>query len=273
MANQLSRDELAQIPEDLHKLIKDASSMWDDFYTCIKYAIRLLAYGPPGTGKSRACSTHNIGHRPLERLSITPETCWPEVRGHYGLGEKGMVWMDGPGIRAWRIGARLVIDEIDQAGGDCIPGLHMLCDDNAVARLTLPNGETLRPSDDFQCFATTNSLPSALPEALCDRFVIKRQIDRPDPRMLFSLPRCIRPAAAYSMYSSDPKAVKMTSRSWVEMGRVMDKDGLNVRDALSLIVGPKKAKDAALAIEVAATKQGKVDMANIASPGAEQPTV
>jgi len=254
--SSLSREELNQIPAELHKAIKDMSSLWDDIENCIKYAIRLLLWGPPGTGKSSIGSLHGLNGRPLERLAITAETCWPELRGHYGIGkgQEGMVWLDGPCTRSWRTGARCVIDEINEAGGDTIPGLHMFCDDSAVARMTLPTGEVIRPADGFQVIATMNTLPNALPEALCDRFVIKREVPKPNPRILFRLPTCLRPAAAHSLFGDNPQVIKMTSRSWVELGRLMDLHGHNVRDALSIVVGPKKAKDAALAIEVSAQK-------------------
>lgn len=254
---KLSRDELNQLPSDIHNAVNAASEIWADIYNVITYAQRALFHGRPGTGKTRVSSVHELGARPLERITITPETCWPEVRGHYGLGKGGeMVWLNGPGVRAWLNGARLVIDEIDQAGGDTIPGLHMLLDDRAVARLTLPNGDTVRPTDSFQCFATTNADPRSLPEALCDRFVIRREVNHPDPRMLLSLPRVLRPAAAYALYSDQAESSIKTlrSRAWVEMGRIMDLHGLNVKDALCVVVGPKLAKNASVAIEAAAAK-------------------
>lgn len=261
--HKLSKTDLAQFPQDVHRYINAASDIWEDVYNVITYARRALFYGRPGSGKSRVSSVHELNGRSLERSTITPETCWPEIRGFWAMGKNGMDWMNGPGIRAWLNGSRWVVDEIDQAGGDTVPGLHMLLDDSAVARLTLPNGETVRPAESFQCFATTNADPRSLPEALADRFVIKREVNHPDPRILLSLPRVLRPAAAYSLYSPDgaTELKAMTSRAWVELGTIMDRHGLNVRDGLTVIVGSKLAKNACLAVEVAASKVAAIGAA------------
>lgn len=250
----MTRDELKQLPQEVHKQVKDAESSWNDFKNALRYSVRLIAYGPPGTGKSSAMCKIELNGRELERTSLTSETCWAEVRGHYAPSPQGLAWVDGPGVRAWRRGARLVIDEINEAGGDTIPGLHLLTDDNEIAGFTLPTGEFIRPLDDFQCFATMNVLPQNLPEALNDRFVVKRQISHPNPELLFSLPQEIRAAAAYSLYGNDPKVTRMPTRSWVEMGRIMRVWGLDVRGAAEVVLSISKAKDAALAINTAAVK-------------------
>lgn len=253
----ISATELAQLPQDIHAEINEASAVWADLYKCIEYGTRLLMYGPPGTGKSSAASKHKLNaSTPLERLTITMETCWPEVRGSYGLGKDGMVWMDGPGIRAWRQGSRLVIDEIDEAGGDTVPGLHMLLDDSAVARMTLPNGETVTPHENFHCFATTNQDPRALGEALADRFVVKRFVQFPNPTLLFSLPKEIRASAAYALFGnkSGTAYAGMTSRSWVEIGRLMDRRGCDLSTAVDIVAGMKNAKGLKAAITIAHKK-------------------
>ena len=252
MINQTFLD---QFPSDIRPALRDASKQWDDIYHTIKYAARALFYGPPGTGKSRACSIVGMDGRTLERSSITPETCWPEVRGHYGLGPNGMTWLDGPGIRAWRKGSRWVVDELDQAGGDTVPGLHMLADDREVARLTLPTGETVTPDENFQFFATTNADPLSLPEALRDRFVVKRQVMHSDPVMLDCLPARLRVAAAYSLYSAERAFHGLSSRGWIELARLMKiNPDLDLAGACRVMFGEAKGKDLANAIEVAALK-------------------
>lgn len=250
----IDRTFLQQFPQDIHPALKEASKLWDDIYHTIAHAKRALFYGPPGTGKSRACSVVGMDGMNLERTSITPETCWPEIRGHYGLGPSGMTWLDGPGVRAWRNpSTRWVVDEIDQAGGDTIPGLHMLADDVAVARLTLPNGETVVPDANFQFFATTNADPLSLPEALLDRFVVRREVPVSDPVMLNCLPDKLRPAAAYGLFAAQKEFIRLTSRSWIELGRLMSK-GLDTVAAARVMYGEKNAKDLAAAIDVAAAK-------------------
>lgn len=247
----------AHYPQDLKGPLSDAFRMWQDIYKVIKYAKRVLLYGPPGTGKSRACSVVGMEGRPLERTAITYETCWPELRG--GPWGPNMSYLDGPAVRAWRIGARWVVDEFDQAGGDTIPGLHMIADDADVARLTLPHGETIRPHENFQFFATTNQDPKSLPEALQDRFVLKRLVPCADPVFLNTLPESLRVAAAYSLYSQNGSANAtankgLTTRSWVELGRLMTQHDLSMDDACGVLLPASLAKEAAFAIQVAGSK-------------------
>lgn len=242
----------AHYPQDLKGPLSDAFKLWQDIYKVIKYAKRVLFYGPPGTGKSRACSMVGMGERPLERTAITYETCWPELRG--GPWGPNMSYLDGPAVRAWRIGARWMVDEIDQAGGDTIPGLHMIADDADVARLTLPHGETIRPHENFQFFATTNQDPKSLPEALQDRFVLKRLVPCADPVFLNSLPESLRVAAAYSLYSQNMGYKQFTTRSWVELGRLMTEHRLDMADACGVLLPASLAKEASFAIQVAGSK-------------------
>lgn len=253
MINQTFLD---QFPSDIRPALREASKSWDDIYHTIKYAARALFYGPPGTGKSRACSIVGMNGRNLERTAITAETCWPEIRGHWLPGQNGMEYWHGPGVRAWTTpNTRWVVDEIDQAGGDTVPGLHMLADDRDVARLTLPTGETVVPDENFQFFATTNADPVSLPEALRDRFVVKREVLHSDPVMLDCLPGKLRVAAAYSLYSAEKAFSGITSRGWIELGRLMKiNPDLDMAGACRVMFGHAKGNDLANAIEVAALK-------------------
>lgn len=254
---ELSSVEMEQLPQDLHSIIKDACKMWSDVYFTVSLHPRLmLLYGPPGTFKSTMSAKHNLQNRSVERIPITPETCWPELRGYYGLGKEGMVWMDGPCTRAWRDGKRLVIDEINEAGGDTISGLHLITDGRSIASMTLPNGETVTPKESFQCFATMNATPQQLPEALNDRFAIKREVLFPDPRFLFGLPMKVRVAAAYCLFNkgaSDMALRNLTTRSWVQIGEFMDK-GHDLKASVQAVVGYKLVNAAVNAIEAAASK-------------------
>lgn len=252
----LSATDYAQLPADIHPAVKEAIAQWNDAYNVIRYADRALFAGPPGTGKTTASSKHGPRNgQSLERFCITYETTNGQIWGGYMPTDKGLEYKHSWCARAWINGSCAVVDEIDQAGGDTIPGLHAWLDDLAVARMTLATGETITPKDGFRCFATTNH-PESIPEALADRFVIKREILFPDPRILFSLPRAVRPAASYALYSNnvEKSLAKLRTRSWVEIGRLMDRHGLGTRDAVAIVAGPKLAKDVALAIEVAASK-------------------
>lgn len=145
----------------------------------------VVLYGPPGTGKTLAASKRDK----VYSVTVTMETPAAELRGHYLPRGDSFEWHDGPAIRAWREGARLVLNEIDQASGDAATFLHAILDDPDVARLTLPTGETVRPARGFHVVATTNAadLPLVLPEALLDRFAARIHVDAPHPQALSAL--------------------------------------------------------------------------------------
>ena len=157
---------------------------WNDIEQVVESGVNALLYGPPGTGKTR-CATNGDSYS----ITLTMETPAAELRGHFVPEGTKFVWFDGPAIRAWREGKRIVLNEIDQASGDAMTFLHALLDDPAVARLTLPNGETVTPKKGFQAVATTNAmdLPMVLPEALLDRFAVRIKVMEPHPQALAEL--------------------------------------------------------------------------------------
>lgn len=249
---------LTQFPDELIKFLKDAGMKWADILNCIAFAQKVLLFGPPGTGKSSVGAKHGIDGRSLERFCITAESCWVQFFACYFPGPNGYQLVNGPCVRAWLNGSRAVVDEINEAGGDMIPGLHGWLDDRAIASMTLPDGTVVRPKEGFQCVATMNVAPESLPDALADRFAVRRLVDVPDPHILASFPRKIRVAAAYSMYAKsvaqDATLRDLTTRKWVEIAYQMDVVGHELQDALQLVVGLDKCKAAAKAIEVANTK-------------------
>lgn len=161
---------------------------WPDLKTVISTRLHALLYGPPGTGKTF------IATEPDDySLTLTAETPAAELRGHYIPKGPEFIWHDGPCVRAWREGKRIVLNEIDNASGDALVFLYAMLDDPSVAKLTLPTGETIRPRAGFQAIATTNAtdLESALPAALLDRFAIRVHVDTPHPAALAKLPEAL----------------------------------------------------------------------------------
>jgi MoxR-like ATPase len=159
-----------------------ASSLnWKEVETVLEAGVHAVLYGPPGTGKTRIATT-----KKSYSVTLTMETPAAELRGHFVPHGNEFIWHDGPALRAWREGARLVLNEIDQASGDALTFLHAILDDAEVARLTLPSGETVTPAAGFQAVATTNALDLSmvLPEALLDRFVVRIMIETPHPKAL-----------------------------------------------------------------------------------------
>jgi len=256
----MTKAELAQFPGELHKRLMESTRMWQDIYHVCEYARLALFYGPPGTGKSTVQCKHGLKGRNLQRVVLTAETVKGEIAGQKepvtAFDAEGrpcgtqLAYVKANGLLAWERGDRLVIEEINEASGDTVPFLHLLLDGEGVAQYTLPDGSTVRPHENFQCYASMNVEPTALPEALNDRFVIKRLIDAPDPRLLLSLPRCLRPAAAFSLYGNTA-GLQVTTRQWVALGQVMDRHGWSIADAVEFIFGPRgNAKQIAKAIEV-----------------------
>jgi midasin (ATPase involved in ribosome maturation) len=153
-----------------------------------KYAERIprvLMYGPPGTGKSYdALRMGNPGEKAW-RIIMTEETPAAELRGHWvPQGAGSWAWHDGPVMRAYRHGGRLVIDEISRAHDDAWSFLLAVLDGHPI---TLPNGETVEPHPDLSVWATTNDSADVLPDALADRFPVKVYMPKPSDEALATL--------------------------------------------------------------------------------------
>jgi len=59
-----------------------------------------------------------------------------------------------------------------------------ICDDPAIAAITLPTTETIRPASGFRVIATSNHDPASLDEALRDRFDAIIQVTTPHPSLV-----------------------------------------------------------------------------------------
>jgi hypothetical protein len=123
------------------------------------------------------------------------------------------LWQDGPAITAWRVGGRLVIDEIDHADPSIWSLLHAVCDDPSISGFRLPTGEEVKPSDGFQVVATMNGSPDDLPPALADRFAVRIEIGHPHPGALATLADDIRPFAMELACRNDERRVGL--RAWL----------------------------------------------------------
>jgi len=156
---------------------------------------RSLIYGPPGTGKTMSAFLWAKEHK-FECLSttLTEDTPMTELRGHFVLKGQDFVWHDGLVARAWRMSLTtpvlVILNEIDHASGDTSTFLHNALDDPEMARLDLPNDETLTPNPGHVMYvATMNGVPEDLSEALRDRFPVKVHIPHPNPAAIKGLPK------------------------------------------------------------------------------------
>jgi MoxR-like ATPase len=148
------------------------ANSWDQLFTrliddgTIPGAVnRVLLYGPPRTGKSTLPGTKLQN---VQRVTLHRQMPVDDLIGGMGLVNGSTQWMDGPATRAMRQGSALVIDEVDQFSAEIRCMLHAIMDD--PAGVTLPTGERVDAQPGYCVIATTNALPSALPDALYDRF-------------------------------------------------------------------------------------------------------
>lgn len=178
----------------------------------------VLLYGPPGTGKSTFGCRH--GAASWYRINCHSEMLPDDLLGGPALtveaGATVSSWQDGIGLRSWREGKRLVLDEIDRASGAAQGALLQLLDDVDTAAYTIPTtGETVRPVPGFHCVATTNSDPDDWPDelqALKDRFTVRVLIDRPHPEAIAALPEDLRLAASESCRATGDRRASV--RAW-----------------------------------------------------------
>jgi len=230
-------------------MAKDTLPVWDLVRTVVQHSRTTLLYGPPGTGKSFAAHTADLGGRTLYSVTLTPDTPAAELRGHYVPVGNEFKWQDGPAIRAWREGGRLVINEIDHAGGDALSFLLNCLDSPETACLTLPTGEMVRPHHGFQAVATMNGNPDQdLPAALRDRFPVCIETNEAHPAGIASLPQDLQAAATGSVVASDP-ARRVTLRAWLAFAGLRDRIG---PEAAAQAIFQARAKDVLDALRIAA---------------------
>lgn len=170
---------------------------WQDLRTILDAGLsRVLLYGPPGTGKTLAALTVADGQPPAQRVTCCDDMTSAQIEGMWRPTRDGWTYQEGPAVRAWRAGSRLVLDECDKMSGDVLGTALLFCDSEASARWTNPDtGETVTPAPGFSVVLTTNSAPRFLPDALRDRFPVALEIREPHPDALALLPAHLRDTA------------------------------------------------------------------------------
>jgi len=214
------------------------TNCWDTFNQVLSAGIdRMILFGPPGTGKT--FSALHVNKKPGQdshRLTCTDDMTNMDVTGGFLPSENGFEYIEGAAIKARRTGSRLVVDEIDKAGGDVFATLLNMTDSAESAEWEHPvTGEKTYPAPGYTVIMTTNvEQIEELPEALTDRFPVRVRIDRPHPDALLSLPTHWR---NYADRMADAGSQRMSLRLFQSMAKLSNQMG--EEKAAQLILGER----------------------------------
>ena len=200
---------------------------WRDVQSAFDAGIdRLILFGPPGTGKTFAGMYFGDVGRGAHRLVCTDDMTNADVTGHLMPTETGLFqWVNGKALKAWdgdgKLGGRLVVDEIDKAGGDVYATLLAMTDNPESSMWTNDlDGTVYIPRPGFSVVMTTNIENMAdLPEALKDRFPICVRIDQPHPDALLRLPEDLR---GYALRMADQGDDRISLRSFLAFAKLRE---------------------------------------------------
>lgn len=168
---------------------------WEKAEFAIANSSRVLLHGLPGTGKTYFGLTKGLTEgTKAYRLICTEEMSDSDLIGGYRQAGNGLwKFREGVGIKAWREGARLVVDEINRMNSDVESRLMALTDTEVSASWqNEETGEIVKPHPNFSVVATMNGEPEDLAPAILDRFVVRCQVDTPHPEAIASLSEYLR---------------------------------------------------------------------------------
>jgi len=215
---------------------------WERLHKCLDNGIdRILVYGPSGTGKTYAGLHYGNIDGGSHRLICTEDMTNGELTGNFMPSGGELHWMLGAGIKAWEgngiIGGRLVVDEIDKAGGDVFATLLALLDSPESASWENPEtGRIHRPRPGFSAVMTTNiEDPHDLPTALVDRFPVKIRINEPHPDAIRLLAPDLRQMARQSCDGDRRRRISL--RSWMAFDGL--RKGVGQDEAAGIIFGDR----------------------------------
>jgi MoxR-like ATPase len=222
---------------------------WQDVKDALDSGIdRVILFGPAGTGKTYAGLTFGNIHAGAHRLVCTEDMTNMDVTGGFMPSSSGgFQWLDGSALKAWKgdgvTGGRLIVDEVDKAGGDVFATLLAMLDSPESASFQHPEtGETVRPLEGFSAVMTTNIENMAeLPTALADRFPVRIRISEPHPEALLRLSPDLR---GYAVRMADGGTDRISLRAFMVLDKLRKSLGMERACELTFGVRAKQILDA-----------------------------
>lgn len=219
-----------------HTSSTDTPTCWDLASRAMDALNRVILYGPPGTGKTYFGLNHKPDDSPSYRLICSDDMTNAQVEGCFMPNASG-TWNyhEGPAVLAWRNGGRLVIDEVDKAGGDVMSMLLAFTDSvDSSEWLNPETGDKVTPHKNFSVVMSTNLTRMAeLPAALKDRFPVAINITEPHPMALQRLPEDLRESARVLANADEDRRQSM--RAFQAVADLMAA-GWERTDALNLVM-------------------------------------
>jgi MoxR-like ATPase len=215
---------------------------WDKLNKALNAGIdRIIVYGPSGTGKTFAGLNYGHVKGGSHRLICTEDMTTAQIEGTYKPNSDGSwSWLSGSALKAWEgdgiTGGRLVVDEVDKAGGDVQATLLAFLDSVESASWEHPEtGRVYRPRQGFSAVMTTNlENMNELPVALIDRFPVRIRIDQPHPDALARLSQDLRGLA---VRLADAGRERVSLRAFYAFDQL--RDSLPVEEAASIVFGDR----------------------------------
>lgn len=238
------------------KKVSNLPKCWQTLENALLAGIdRVVLYGAPGIGKTYAGMKLGNIEGGAHRLACTDDMTTSEVTGMWKQNKDGSLsWNEGAGILAWRgngtVGGRLVVDEIDKAGGDVFATLLAITDSPESAEWQNPEtNEKVIPLDGFSVVMTTNiERMEDLPIALKDRFPVCIRINEPHPNALARLSEDLRNPAK-QMCDAGERRVSL--RAWYAFDKL--RSALDEKTAAEMVFNAR-AKSILDALKVEAGK-------------------
>lgn len=204
------------------------------------YIQTIFLTGEPGIGKSYAAYT--LATKPgvkIYAVTLTEDTPSAELRGFFHLKGQEVDFQLGPFGEAMLCGGPLVINEVGHAPPEVQSLMYAVLESPETARLTLPDGRTIRPQPGFKVILTDNGPLDLLPEAIQDRVDAHFEIKDAHPKALALMTPRIRRIWETSREISGTK--RFSLRDCFRLQNLLrDEKDFGLDDACYAAFGPKR---------------------------------